>query len=207
MDRFNFFFAFYGLILGLGATEVLGGFAGFVRDRTLRKLDAPTALLALFTFIAICATWIDAWDALRDVSLGFAGLWAPILIATCYYLAATVVFPRDAQGLADLASYYAHRKRFVLTMLLVSDVLVTVTYAPFLMEQLRTRPAVVWLFYLPYSALTKITMGILYFVHGRRANVAILAALILQFLVPYWDNHGRIIALIENAYGYTHSVR
>lgn len=92
-------------------------------------------------------------------------------------------------------------------MLLVSDALVTVTYGPFLMEQLQTRPAVVWLFYLPYSALTKITMGILYFVHGRRANVALLALLILQFLVPYWDYHGRIIALIEHAYGYPHVIR
>jgi hypothetical protein len=207
MDRFNFFFAFYGLILGLAATEVLSGFAGFVRDRTVRRLDAQTALLAAFTFVAICATWIDAWDALRDVSLGFVGLWAPILIATCYYLAATVVFPRDAEGLADLASYYAQRKGFVLTMLLVSDVLVTVTYAPFLLQQLHARPAVVWLFYLPYSALTKVTMGVLYFVHGRRANVVILAVLILQFLVPYWDNHGGIIALIENAYGYPHMAR
>lgn len=114
MDRFNFIFAFYGLILGLGATEVLSGFAGFVRDRAVRKLDAQTALLAAFTFVAICATWLDAWDSLRDVPIGFTGLWAPILTATCYYLAATVVFPRDAEGLADLAAYYAQRKRFVL---------------------------------------------------------------------------------------------
>ncbi|HET6232695.1 MAG TPA: hypothetical protein VFE05_21650, partial [Longimicrobiaceae bacterium] len=189
----------------LGATEVLAGFAGFVRERAVRRIEAQTALLALFTFIAICATWIDAWDALRDVTLDFAGLWAPILIATCYYLAATVVFPRDAQGLADLATYYSQRKGFVLAMLLVSDVLVTVTYVPVLMEQLHARPAVVWLYYLPYSALTKITMGVLYFVDGRRANIAILVALIIQFLVPYWD-HGRIIGMIENAYGYSHSV-
>ncbi|MDB4947812.1 MAG: hypothetical protein JWM27_461 [Gemmatimonadetes bacterium] len=205
MDRFSFFFGFYGLILGLSATEVLGGFAGFVRARAVRRIDAQTALLALFTFIAICATWIDAWDSLRNVTLDFAGLWAPILIATCYYLAATVVFPRDADALADLATYYAQRKAFVLAMLLVSDVLVTVTYGPVLMEQLHARPAVVWLYYLPYSALTKITMAILFFVHGRRANITVLAVLILQFLVPYWD-HGRIIGMIENAYGYTHSV-
>jgi hypothetical protein len=205
MDRFNFFFAFYGLILGLGATEVLGGFAGFVRTRTVRRIDPQTALLALFTFIAICATWIDAWDSLRDVTLDFGGLWAPILIATCYYLAATVVFPRDDAALAELATYYAQRKRFVIGMLFVSDVLVTVTYGSVLMEQLQARPAVVWLYYLPYSALTKLTMGVLYLVQGRRANIVVLVLLILQFLVPYWD-HGRIIGMIENAYGYSHSV-
>lgn len=206
MDGFSFFFAFYGLILGLAATEVLAGFAGFVRARTVSRIDAQTALLALFTFVAICTTWLDAWDSLRDVTIDFAGLWAPILIATCYYLAATVVFPRDEAALADLAGYYAERKRFVIAMLLVSDVLVTVTYANVLLEQLQARPAVVWLYYLPYSALTKITMGILYFVHGRRANIIILALLILQYLIPYWD-HGRMVRMIENAYGYTHSVK
>ena len=93
VDRFSFFFAFYGLILGLAVTELLGGFAAMVRARALRRLEPETALLALLTFIAICATWIDAWDSLQAITLDFAGLWAPILLATLYYLAAAVIFP------------------------------------------------------------------------------------------------------------------
>ena len=86
MDRFSFFFAFYGLILGLAVTELLGGFARLVRARALRKLEPQTALLALLIFIVICATWIDAWNSLtKTITLDFAGLWAPILLATFYY--------------------------------------------------------------------------------------------------------------------------
>ena len=102
MDRFSFFFAFYGLVLGLGVTEVLKGFADFVRRRPLRTIDPQTALLATFVFIDICATWIDAWTSLKGVSVDFAGLWAPILLATAYYLAASVVFPRDDEDFSRL---------------------------------------------------------------------------------------------------------
>jgi hypothetical protein len=204
MDRFNFFFAFYGLILGLAATEVLSGFADFVRTRSVRKIEAQTALLALFAFIAICATWIDAWESLQHVTLDLAGLWKPILIATFYYLAATVVFPRDAKGLDDLAAYYAQRKRFVVAMLFVSDVLVMLTFNHIYVEALHARPAVFWLFYLPLNAVIKATMVALFFMRGRRANIVLLSLLILQFLVVYW-NHGKIVSMIEHAYGYSPS--
>src|SRR3954469_26029280 len=95
MDRFSFFFAFYGLILGLAVTELLGGFAGIVRARALKRLEPQTALLGLLIFIVICATWIDAWNTLTTISLDFEALWAPILLATFYFLAEAVVFPSD----------------------------------------------------------------------------------------------------------------
>ena len=95
MDRFSFFFAFYGLILGLAVAELLGGFAGIVRAHALKKLEAQTALVALLTFVLICATWVDTFTMDRAITLNFGDLWAPILVATFYYLAASVIFPRD----------------------------------------------------------------------------------------------------------------
>jgi hypothetical protein len=102
VDRFSFIFAFYGLILGLAVTEVLGGFAGYARERRIRDLEPQTALLAIFLFLNISATWIDAWDTLKDVPLDFEGLWAPLLTATSLYLAAAMVFPRKSTELNDL---------------------------------------------------------------------------------------------------------
>src|SRR4051812_31326318 len=90
IDRFSFFFAFYGLILGLAVTELLGGVARMVRAKALKQLEPQTALLALLVFVLICATWIDAWVSLKAITLDFAGLWAPILLATAYFLAAAV---------------------------------------------------------------------------------------------------------------------
>lgn len=93
LDRFSFIFAFYGLILGLAVTAVLSGFADFARRHRIRELGLSMALLALLVFVDICATWLDAWQTLRDVQLNFEGMLAPILTATFYYLAAAMVFP------------------------------------------------------------------------------------------------------------------
>ena len=201
MDRFSFFFAFYGLILGLAVTELLGGFAGAVRMRVLRRLEPQTALLALLTFVAICATWIDAWKTLRSISLDFAGLWAPVLLATAYYLAAAVVFPRDVAEYEDLGRYYADRKRFVIAMLLIAELLVTYTFWGVAAGMLARTPAVFWLYFLPYNLMIKSAFIALMFVDRRRVNVALLATLIFLFLVPYWGTNW-IAASISRLYGY-----
>jgi hypothetical protein len=201
IDRFSFFFAFYGLILGLAVTELLGGFARIVRARAHRKIEAQTALLALLTFIVICATWIDAWNTLTTISLDFEGLWAPILLATFYYLAASVVFPSDPKEFDQLATYYAERKRFVVGMLLAAELLVSFTFLNIVGSELRSKPALFWLWFLPYNLSIKSCYLALFLVRGRRANIALLVALILLFMVPYWV-HGAMEDLISRHYGY-----
>lgn len=187
MERFNFFFAFYGLILGLAATEILKGFGAFVRTRSLSKMDAPTALLAAFIFLDICATWIDAWASLQRVSLDISGLWAPILLATLYYLAATVVFPRDQEDIDHLSRYYNERKAFVVCALLLAEFLVNYTYLPRTQAMFAASPATFWFWYIPYNVAIKGAFVALLFVRTRRANIFALSTLILLFVIPYWD--------------------
>jgi hypothetical protein len=201
MDRFSFFFAFYGLILGLAVTELLGGFAGIVRARALKRLEPQTGLLALLVFIVICATWIDAWNTLTKISLDFEALWAPIVLATFYFLAAAVVFPHEPSEYDRLADYYAERKRFTVGMLLAAELLVSFTFRGIAVDELRYRPAIFWLWFLPYNAAIKGSYVALLLVRGRRANIAMLAVLILLFLVPYWV-HGAMEQLIIRRYGY-----
>ncbi|WP_155264627.1 hypothetical protein [Sphingomonas segetis] len=201
MDRFSFFFAFYGLILGLAVTELLGGFARMVRAKALRQLEAQTALLALLTFIVICATWIDAWNTLTQISLDFEALAAPILLATFYFLAAAVVFPSDPAEFGQLAAYYADRKRFVVAMLLAAEVLVTFTFRGIILDMIQNKPAIFWLWFLPYNVAIKGSYVALLFVRGRTANVILLAVLILLFMIPYWENNA-IAGVIARHYGY-----
>jgi len=182
-------------------TELLGGFAGIVRARALRKLEPQTALLGALIFIVICATWIDAWNTLTKISLDFEGLWAPILLATFYFLAAAVAFPSDPAEFDQLATYYAERKRFVVGLLLAAEVLVTYTFHYTIADELRLRPAVFWLWFVPYNLSIKGCYLALFLVRGRRANIALLLALILLFMVPYWV-HGTMEALIMHRFGY-----
>jgi hypothetical protein len=188
IDRFSFFFAFYGLILGLAVAELLGGFAGIVRARALKKLEPQISLAALLTFLLICATWIDAWHSLKAVTLDFEGLWAPILVATFYYLAAATAFPREAEGYDALGAYFAQRKTFIVGMLLAAEIIEMYTFASVYVDNYTHRPAVFWIWLAPYNLAIKLSFIALFLVRSRRWNIILLTALILLFLLPYWDN-------------------
>ena len=203
MDSFSYFIAFYSLILGLGLTELLGGFAHMVRAKALRKLEPQTALLALFILVDICSTWIDSWVSLKQVTVDLAGLWAPVLIAICFYLAAATVFPHDEADHERLADYYRERKAFVVGLLLAVEMLIHVTYLPIFEERIANRPEVFWLWTVPYNLAIEATMVALIFLRSRRANILLLVLLLLLIMVPYWEQ-GAMQDAVARHYGYAH---
>ena len=201
MDKFSFFFGFYGLILGLAVTELLGGFAGLVRAHAVRKIEAQTALLALLTFVLICATWVDAFNMSNGITLNFDDLWAPVLLATFYYLASAVVFPRDESQYAHLHAYFAARRTFVIGMLLAAEAVDNVTSFSWMVDQYAHQPAHFWGWVVPYNIAIDGCFIALFLARGRRANIALLSALILLFLVPYWQQ-GAIDRISMRLLGY-----
>jgi len=201
VDSFTYFVAFYSLILGLGLTELLGGFAHMVRAKALNKLEPQTALLALFILVDICSTWVDSWLTLKHVSVDFAGLWAPVLLAICFYLAAAVVFPHDEADHERLADYYAERKRFVVGLLLAGEMLIHVTYLPILEQRFAHQPELFWLWTVPYNLAIEASMVAIMFLRSRRANVVLLVVLLLLIMIPYWDQ-GSIQNVLAGQDGY-----
>jgi hypothetical protein len=201
MDKFSYFITFYSLILGLALTELLGGFAHLVRAKALRKLEPQTALLALFILVDICSTWVDSWISLKSITVDLAGLWAPVCIAICFYLAAAVVFPHDEADHERLADYYRERKRFIILVLLAAEMFIHVTYLGVFEDWLAHRPALFWLWTVPYNLVIESSMIALLFVRSRRSNVLLLSALILLLTIPYWDQ-GAISGWIAQRYGY-----
>jgi hypothetical protein len=200
MDKFGLFFAFYSLILGLSITELLGGFAQFVRSHALHKLGAQTALLALFTFLAITATWIDAFVALRAIDLDVVSLWAPILTSTAYYVAAVVVFPARAADFDHLDDYYVQHKRLVIGLLLAAELMVNFTFLPMMAEGYRDRHASFFFYYLPWHLVQKGSYVGAILVRSKRWNIFWLVVLILLMLLDYWNN-GAIPQLLDQRYG------
>jgi hypothetical protein len=182
-------------------TELLGGFARLVRARALKHLEPQTLLIALFTFIVICATWIDAWDSLQTITLSFDALAAPILLATFYYLAAAVVFPTDPKDFPQIGTYFAERKMFMVSMLFAAELVEAYTYSSVYIDRLQHHPSIFWLWLLPYNLAIKGCFIALLFVRSRRANVALLSTLILLFLIPYWER-GAIVRIVVDAFGY-----
>jgi hypothetical protein len=198
MDKFSLFFAFYSLILGLSITEILSGFGQFVRSHSLHKLGAQTALLALFIFLAITATWIDAFTALRAVELDVESLWAPILTSTAFYLAAVVVFPARSADFERLDDYYLEHKRLIIALLFSAEMLVTFTFLPFMVEGYVKGQPSFFFFYLPFHVVLKGSYVGAFFARTKRANVFWLSLLISLLLFNYWNN-GAIPRILDRS--------
>ncbi|HEX3423769.1 MAG TPA: hypothetical protein VHS33_10270 [Sphingomicrobium sp.] len=201
MDRFSFFFSFYGLILGFAVAELLSGFAGMVRAHALKKLEAQTALTALLTLIAIVATWVDAFSMERSLTLDFRDLWAPIVVAIVYYLAAAVIFPRDSRQYGHLRAYFAARRKFVIGLLFAAELVDIYVNRAFYMDTYIRDPARFWGWLMPYNVLIKGGMLALFLVRGRRATIALLVVEIFILLVPYWQIQFSS-RLMERLFGY-----
>ncbi len=75
-------------------------------------------------------------------------------------------------------------------MLLTAELLIWTTFLPSYVDNYRHRPAVFWLWQVPLKlTLCRLWLALV-FVHSKRANLAVLAALLFLFVFPYWSNGG-----------------
>lgn len=114
MSAFEFFFSFYGLLLGLSVAELVGGFARVLHERQRVRFGWLTPLLALFVAVDLVTFWNQAWVFFRDAPFNPALLLVGLIIAATFYIAASITFPRvTAEGVEtaiDLdAHFWAHR--------------------------------------------------------------------------------------------------
>src|SRR6185437_7844326 len=180
---------------------LLSGFAGMVRAHALRKLEAQTALAALLTFVLIVATWVDTYTMDRTITLNFGDLWPPIMLATFYYLAAAVIFPRERQQFAHMRIYFAARRKFIIGMLFAAELVDFYANRTFFSDAYLYRPGFFWGWIIPYNIVIKGVFLALFLVRGRRATIALLVAQILIFMVPYWHS-GAIAQVTIRLLGY-----
>lgn len=199
MDQFEFFFTFYGLLLGLAAAELLGGLGGYVRARPLRTLDPLAGLLAVLVFLVICATWLDAWSARDSFDLTLGSLWAPIGAATSYYLVATVVLPRDEAQFDQLELYLTERRGFIVATMVVAELFVMVSSLPVFAAILAERPAGFWLWSVPHHTLIFACWFWLWRARSRHGSIAATAFLIAIYSLPYWVS-GSMTAIVARAW-------
>ena len=137
MSDFEFFFSFYGLLLGLSVAEVAGGIARTVHERKTTKVGWLTPLLAAFVCLDIASFWAMAWQEFRDLRFGYALLVLGMAIAMIYYISASLVFPRKLADWPSLDDHFWANRRMVLGGVLLSNLIV----AGFTIWRWTTAPA------------------------------------------------------------------
>lgn len=130
MGAFEFFFSFYGLLLGFSVAELVGGFARLIHERKAVRFGLLTPLLGLFVAIDIASYWVQAWLALRNAPFNYALLIIGLLVASIFYVAATLVFPREPKEWPNLdAHFWTHRRWVLLSVVLANTIMLAVVFS------------------------------------------------------------------------------
>jgi hypothetical protein len=175
MSEFEFFFAFYGLLLGLIVAEVAIKFADAIDAHAHRPTGILSPLLAMFVLCDVTGFWIFIWSIRDAVYISFGTVIAALAVAISYFLSAALIFPRSEKGWATLDDHYWARKRYVLAgIIFASFMQVGILMA-------RSMPGLddFWFFF--WLAAYYGPIAILWFSRNRRANVAALAILVAYY--------------------------
>lgn len=185
MSAFEFFFTLYGLVLGLSVVEVVSGFARLAHDSRGVKVGWLTPLLAILMMLDLASFWVSAYGRLQNYELTYSVLVIALTISALYYVAASVVFPRDFKAEPDFDAVFLRHRRLVMTALILCG-LMAFELLPWLTAEGRaariaawTDPARAWiplLFLIPAVAVMVVK------------DKRILLALMVLMILPYvWN--------------------
>jgi hypothetical protein len=186
MSGFELVFVLFGIVLGLAVTEVLGGFARVVKlkrgARAGIRVGWLTPLLGLFVILDQTSFFMVAYNLQRVLTANYLTLLGVMAVAGTYYVASTLIFPEDPEAWPDFDAHYERQNRFVLGAVLAANLALLALAlamaggavageagAPSARTGHAGSGGAILIFPLLVAALV---------VKGRRANIALLAAMI-----------------------------
>lgn len=132
MSLFEFLMILLSIIIGLGLSELLTGFARILRHGRLGELTLPYWALSLTLLLVLLQVFWESWSLNTRESWTFPAvllmLSAPILL----YLVTHLVFPEEESG--SLADYYYGKSRLIYGLLILTAVS-GVLFRPLAFEQ------------------------------------------------------------------------
>ncbi len=180
MSAFEFYFSFYGLILGLSVVEVVTGLVRTLKQRQRVRIGWLTPMLGLFVLLDLVSFWSMAWSAMQDVEVSYGLLLLGLVIATIYFAAASLVTPDDLEQWPDFGVFYDQHKAYVLTGVLIANLLaVEGVGILFLTEDWLAavrEPSYWWT-----RGGNNVFLIALIFIRHRRVNIALLSFGIAMF--------------------------
>ncbi|ODP37903.1 hypothetical protein [Sphingomonas turrisvirgatae] len=119
MSDFEYFFSFYGLLLGLAVANVATGFADIWRDRQSAAIGMCVPMLASIVLFGGMNVWLVNWGAREVVTLDAWRMLSAAGVALPYVFISRAMFPTADQKTA-LDDHYMQHRKFILVALAVS---------------------------------------------------------------------------------------
>ncbi len=105
MGLFEFLMVLVSVVIGLGITEILSGWANLLRARDEIHVYWIHILFQFGVFFALLQQWWEFWDMARMGALSFVAVLTVLAPPIFLYLIAHLLFPTEVRG-ADLEDYY-----------------------------------------------------------------------------------------------------
>ncbi|WGM31293.1 hypothetical protein [Brevundimonas sp. NIBR11] len=174
MSAFEFFFSFFGLILGLSVVEVMTGVARVLKQRRRIKVGYVTPLLAVLLLVDLASFWANTWGMLQDIQISLGLLVVGVMVAGVYFLAASMVFADDLDEWPSLDAFYDAHKRWVVGGVWLANMLSGFAFTAFV-----TTPAEYWSGMISLPSLITVgwftaVMGGVALFRDHRINAALL---------------------------------
>lgn len=112
LSAFEFYFSFFGLILGIAVANVAIGFGRLWRAR--ERVGVCLPLLGAWLLSHAVMNWDSTWDSLQAVPVSPASLFVGLFEAMPYVVVSTVMFPDDTDRHGSLDEFYLSHSRLVM---------------------------------------------------------------------------------------------
>ena len=124
MSDFEYLFALFGLLFGLIVAELALRFADAIDLHRIRPMGVLTPALAVLVLTDMTSYWLFLWGFRASVHVSFTTVFSGIVLAMVYFVAASLVFPRNGAEYAHLDDHYLRRKRMVVGGILFVNIIV-----------------------------------------------------------------------------------
>ena len=168
MSDFEGLFALFGLMFGLIVAELSLKFADAIDSHQERPIGVLTPALALLVLTDITSFWLFIWAARNVLRVNWHTVFAGVLLAMVYFLAASLVFPRTKRDWEHLDDHYWSRKRVVIGGILFANLAMD----SFMLTR-ATPEWNDWMFYFYFPAYVVALVGLI-FSRSRRWDLAFL---------------------------------
>lgn len=117
MGLFEFLMILVSVVIGLGLTEILTGWANLLRARDRVHFYWVHVLLQCGVFFALLQQWWEFWELEGLGEISFIAVLAILATPIVLFLIAHLLFPTQAQG-ADLEEYYYRHSTLLWTLVI-----------------------------------------------------------------------------------------